>query len=73
MTFSLNGQKFAYVAQDNILHLFDDKFVKKDKITLRGALKENSNFIARALAFSPDGQIIAVAQSDCIIYGYRIG
>ncbi len=61
MCFSPNGQKFAFVAQDNILHLFDDKMVKKDKITLRGAVKENTNFVAKGLAFSPDGSIIAVA------------
>lgn len=70
LTFSPNGSKFAFVAQDNVLYLMDDKFNKKDKITLRGASKDDGNFIAKALAFSTDGQIIAVAQSDCIIYGY---
>lgn len=31
------------------------------------------NFVINALAFSPDSVSLAVAQSDCIIFIYRIG
>ncbi len=61
MCFSPNGLKFAVVFQDNVMHLFDEQFNKKDKLTLKSSVKDSTNFIAKAMAFSGDGAIIAVA------------
>lgn len=39
----------------------------------RGADKTNKNFTIKAMQFNIDSTILAVAQSDCIIFGYKIG
>lgn len=73
IAYSQNLQKIAVANSNNIISLFDSNFQKKDKIPTRGAEKDDKNYVIKALAFSPDSTILAVAQSDQIIYGYRLG
>ena len=66
-------KKLAVANQNKIITLLDTNFKKKDKIPTRGAKKGNKNYLIKTVVFSPDSKILAVAQTDNIIYGYRIG
>lgn len=46
---------------------------KKDKIPTKPADKAQKSYIVRSIAFSPDGTKLAVAQSDNIVFVYKIG
>ena len=70
---SPNMKRIAVANADKIVALYDENFVKKDKIATKAAEKNSKNYIIRAIEFSPDSTILAVAQSDSIIYGYKIG
>ena len=73
MAYSPNLKKFAVANSNKKIYLYDKNMKVKDKISTRGAKKNDNNYIIRSIAFSPDSTILAVAQSDNIIYGYRIG
>lgn len=66
-------KKIAVANSDKIVTLYDENFVKKDKIATKASEKNGKNYVIRAVEFSPDSTIVAVAQSDNIIYGYKIG
>jgi WD40 repeat protein len=44
-----------------------------DKFSTKPADKGPKNYIVRALAFSPDSSKLGVAQSDCIVFVYKLG
>ena len=67
------SSKLAVANFDRSISFYGPDYVKRDKIQTRGAQKTNKNYVVRALAFSPDSNILAVAQSDNIIYSYKIG
>ena len=73
LAYSPNMVKLAVANSDKVITLYDQNFQKKDKIPTRGAKKGSKNYLIKSIAFSPDSTIIAVAQTDNIIYGYRIG
>jgi intraflagellar transport protein 172 len=56
-----------------VVHLFDDTGVKKDKFQTKPSEKLQKSYLIRAIEFSPDSEKIAVAQSDNIVYVYKIG
>lgn len=53
--------------------LYDENFEKRDKFSTKPADKGPKNYIVRALCFSPDSTKLAVAQSDCIVFVYKLG
>jgi len=63
----------AVSTADRAVHLFDDAGEKRDKFSTRPADKENKSYIVRAMQFSPDNNKLAIAQSDNIIFIYKIG
>ena len=65
--------KLAIANFDRTISLYDGDYNKKEKMPTRGANKANKNYMIRALAFSPDSTILSMAQSDNIIYSYKIG
>jgi intraflagellar transport protein 172 len=73
VTFSANNKKLAVANSEKVIMLLDENYEAKDKIQTKGAERENKNYIIRALEFSPDSSILAVAQSDNIIYSYKLG
>ena len=73
LTFNSSMSKLAVANFDRSISFFNSSFVKKDKMPTRGADKKNKNYMVRALAFSPDSNILAIAQSDKIIYSYKVG
>ncbi len=64
--------KLAAVTTDKVVYLFDDSGERRDKFKTKPAdSASTSNYIVRALAFSPDSTKLAVAQSDNIGFVYR--
>lgn len=54
---------------------FDEAGKKRDKFSTKPADSEagKKSYIIKSIAFSSDSTKIAVAQSDCIVYVYKIG
>lgn len=55
--------------------MFDDKGERRDRFSTKPVDPEagKKSYVIVGIAFSPDSTKIAVAQSDCIVYVYRIG
>lgn len=55
--------------------MFDDKGEKRDRFSTKPVDPDagKKSYIITGIAFSPDSTKIAVAQSDCIVYVYRVG
>jgi WD40 repeat protein len=73
LAWSTNGRKLAVVLFPNTLHLYDEAGAKRDKIPPRpretGGAK---TFVVNAVAFSQDSCLLAVAQSDGILFVYKV-
>eukprot|EP00983_Pelagomonas_calceolata_P073778 1152272-Pelagomonas_calceolata.AAC.20 len=66
--------KLAAVTSERVVYLFDDNGEKRDKFRTKPADQgSNPNFVVRAMAFSPDSTRLAIAQSDNIVFVYRLG
>ena len=53
--------------------LYDENGEKRDRFSTKPAEKGPKNYIVRGLCFSPDSTRLAVAQSDCIVFVYKLG
>lgn len=73
IAWSSNGKKLAIASADKTVYLFDDAGEKKDKFPTKPSDKGQKSYLIRALEFSPDSTKIAVAQSDNIVFIYKIG
>lgn len=69
---SANNMRLAVAQADRKIALYDENGEKKDSFSTKPA-KPSKNYIIREIAFSPDSTRIAVAQSDCIIFIYKLG
>lgn len=56
-----------------MVHLFDESGKRQDKFQTKPSDKQQKSYLIRAVEFSPDSQKVAVAQSDNIVYIYKIG
>lgn len=73
IAFSPNNKKLAIATCERAILFYDENFELKDKIMARAADKEGRNFVIKSIEFSPDSTIISVAQTDNMIFSYRIG
>lgn len=77
LTISPNMTKMAVCfSQSNTVALFDlISNEEKDKFALKAATKGGSrkSFVVKGMCFALDSEKIAIGQSDCVIYVYRIG
>ncbi|GFH08379.1 WD_REPEATS_REGION domain-containing protein [Haematococcus lacustris] len=74
LCWAANNSKMAAVTTDKVVYLFDDNGERKDKFKTKPADASGSaNYIVRAMAFSPDSTKLAIAQSDNIVFIYRLG
>ncbi|GLD95237.1 hypothetical protein PINS_up003881 [Pythium insidiosum] len=74
VTWSPNNKRLAVITVDRVVHLFDAQTgERKDKFSTKPADKGEKNYVVRALVFSPDSSKLAVAQSDNIVFIYKIG
>ncbi|KIZ07625.1 Intraflagellar transport protein [Monoraphidium neglectum] len=66
--------KLAAATADRVVHLYDEAGERRDKFRTKAADGNSSGaYLIRGLAFSPDSSKLAVAQSDNIVFVYRLG
>ena len=73
---SPNNQKLAIVGADRIVQLYDETGEKKDRFSTKPADPQKSgskSYNVCALAFSNDSTRLAIAQSDCVVFVYKLG
>ena len=64
----------AAVTTDRVVQLFDDNGDKRDKFSTKPSNPDGpKNFVVRGMAFSPDSTKLAIAQSDNIVFVYKLG
>lgn len=74
MAWSPNGYRLAIALADNWVYLFDDNGELQDKFPTKQADKSlNKPYSIRKIEFSPDSTKLAVAQSDDIVFVYKLG
>ena len=70
---SNNMMRLAVALADRQIWLFDESGEKKDKFATKAATKSNKSYVVRDMAFSPDSTKLAIAQSDNIVFIYKLG
>ena len=71
---SPNNRRLAVADCGRFINLYDEAGERREKFSTRPADgKGGKSFVIRAMCFSPDSSKIAVAQSDYIIFVYRLG
>jgi intraflagellar transport protein 172 len=73
ISWSANITRLATVGADKVVNLFDEYGEKQDRFSTKPADKAARTYIVRAIEFSPDGTKLAVAQSDNIVFVYKLG
>ena len=74
IVFNSSQTKLAVANFDKTVSFFDaNDYSKKERMPTRGAEKTNKNYIIRVVCFSPDSNVLSIAQSDNIIYSYKVG
>lgn len=70
-----NNQKLAVATSDRQILLFDEKGDRRDRFSTKPGNPEagKKSYVVKGIAFSPDSTKLAVAQSDCIVYVYKLG
>ncbi|XP_046993145.1 intraflagellar transport protein 172 homolog [Schistocerca americana] len=70
-----NNSKFACCMSDRLIHIFDEKGVKRDRFSTKPVDSKygKKSYVVKGIAFSPDSLKIAVGQTDNIIFVYKIG
>ena len=70
---SPNNRRLAIVTVDKVVHLFDENGERRDKFSTKPADKTNKSYMITGMSFSPDSSKLAVAQSDNIVFVYKLG
>jgi intraflagellar transport protein 172 len=81
LSWSPNNQKLAVATADRVIQLFDETGERKDKFSTKPAdpkvlcifTKNVRSYYICGMEFSPDSTKLAVAQSDCVVYVYKLG
>ncbi|KAG1963505.1 intraflagellar transport protein [Pimephales promelas] len=75
MAWASNNAKFAVCTIDRVVILYDEQGEKRDRFTTKPADPKYGKkaYVVKSMAFSPDSTKIAVAQTDNIIFVYKIG
>lgn len=75
LSWSANNQKLAVATADRMILLFDENGDRRDKFSTKPSDPANgkTSYVIRGLAFSPDSTRLAVAQSDNIVFVYKLG
>ncbi|OAF71469.1 Intraflagellar transport protein osm-1 [Intoshia linei] len=75
LAWSSNCKKMAVATGDLVISLFSETCEQKDKFATKPCDSKypKNSYIITGIAFSFDGQKLAVAQSDNIIFVYKIG
>ncbi|XP_023687337.1 intraflagellar transport protein 172 homolog [Paramormyrops kingsleyae] len=75
MVWAPNNAKFAVCSVDRVVLLYDEQGERRDKFSTKPADPKygKKSYVVKSMAFSPDSTKIAIAQTDNIIYVYKIG
>ncbi|KAI5074597.1 hypothetical protein GOP47_0010558, partial [Adiantum capillus-veneris] len=74
LAWSPNSRKLAAATITRIVHLFDESGALKEKFATKPADAKGSKlYIVIGMVFSPDSTKLAIAQSDDIIFIYKLG
>ncbi|KAK4299690.1 hypothetical protein Pmani_028048 [Petrolisthes manimaculis] len=75
LAWSPNNLKLAVSTAERVILLFDESGERRDKFSTKPADAKygKKSYLVKAIAFSPDSTKISVAQTDNIIYVYKIG
>ncbi len=82
--YSPNSMRLASVGANKKIYLYDENGEQKDKFQTKAAdgkvkcivlliLIKTKNYYVRCLSFSPDSSKLAVAQTDNIVFVYKLG
>ena len=71
-SWSPNNMRLAIATSNKKILLFDENGAKKDAFSTKGREK-NKEYVIREIVFSPDSTKLAIAQSDNIIFVYKLG
>ena len=77
LAFSPNNLRLAVATADRYVTLYDENGEQKDRFATKAgaesAVGGGRNYSIRAIEFSPDSSKLAVAQSDNIVFVYKLG
>eukprot|EP01028_Stygiella_incarcerata_P009695 TRINITY_DN4643_c0_g1_i1.p1 TRINITY_DN4643_c0_g1~~TRINITY_DN4643_c0_g1_i1.p1 ORF type:complete len:1792 (-),score=469.38 TRINITY_DN4643_c0_g1_i1:1897-7272(-) len=74
LCWSPNNRRLALADHRRFIFLYDEKGERKDKFSTKPSdPKGAKSYLIRGLAFSPDSTKLAVAQSDNIVFVYKLG
>ncbi|KER27764.1 hypothetical protein T265_05253 [Opisthorchis viverrini] len=78
IAWSPNNKKLAVCSHDNIVSVFDENGERRDRFAAKAADSKSSTggkkmFVVKSMVFSPESTKLALAQSDNIIFVYRLG
>uniref|UniRef100_A0A8B9J8B1 Intraflagellar transport 172 n=1 Tax=Astyanax mexicanus TaxID=7994 RepID=A0A8B9J8B1_ASTMX len=75
MAWAPNNAKFAVCTVDRVVLLYDEQGERRDKFSTKPADSKygKKSYMVKSIAFSPDSTKIAIAQTDNIIFVYKIG
>lgn len=74
LAWSPNSKRLALADHGRFVHLFDEQGERRDRFSLKPAdSKGPKSFVVKAMAFSPDSIKLAIAQSDFILFVYKLG
>lgn len=75
MCWSPNNKKLAVCTADRTVLLFDSSGEKRDKFSTKpcDSAYGKKSYVVKGMAFSPDSTKIAIAQSDNIVFVYKLG
>ena len=73
-TWSPNNKRLAIADHNRFVHLFDENGERRDKFATKAAdPKAAKTYVIRGMQFSPDSTKLAIAQSDNIVFVYKLG
>ena len=73
LTGSPNGKRLAVCTSDRVVLMFDQTGVRRDKFSTKPCEKGPKNYVVRGMAFSPQSDKLAIAQSDNMVFVYKLG
>jgi intraflagellar transport protein 172 len=68
-----NGKRLAICTTDRVVVIFDEEGVRRDKFATKPIEKGPKNYLVRQMAFSPQSDKLAIAQTDNMVFVYKLG
>ncbi|VDO84116.1 unnamed protein product [Haemonchus placei] len=70
-----NGVKLAVVGNDRLITLIDEKGDVRDRFSSKSLDSKygKKSYVIKSVCFSPDSTRLAVAQTDNVVYVYKVG